>query len=230
VEKMCVILNISNFKELGNLGRIDEIKLRTYLINELLENIVETATENYNMDEGTTESPAMIVLDEAHYIVPENTSGLSGDQKRLLQHISSSVKTTRKYGVGWMFITQLITDFKKDVYKQLTNHYFLYGLQIGTDRNHVKETVGSDNIRLYEAIADPKTTGKFPVMIKGPVVGFSSMHAPIVLIGPISDSDFVRLNMYEDTQFPERFNQNKGKSIQNYQEYQAGQSGNFSIE
>lgn len=228
-KKMFIILNISNFKELGNLGKVDDIRLRTFLMQEILDSIVEMATNNYDMEMGSTSTPAMIVLDEAHYIVPQDKTGLSADQKALLANISSSVKTTRKYGIGWMFITQLITDFAKDIYKQLSNHYFLYGLQIGTDKSHVIAKVGSENIKMYDAIADPKATGKFPVMIQGPVVSFSSMQAPIILIGPNSDIDFIKLNDPGDNTLIEKFNQVKGSKIQTYSEFQKASSGDFSI-
>lgn len=198
-QNRCIILNLDD-SELRSIGSIEYTRIKTYLIQRIINVINEQASELYlgRQQEQDRDVSALVVIDEAHYIVPQSQSHFDQEQKILSREIQSAVKTTRKYGIGWLFITQLITDFSKEIYKNLHNYYFLYGLQIGQDRTHVVSIVGKDNTKLYDSIADPKSTGKYPVMISGSVVTFSTRGSPIVLIGPESDREFMQLNELEE--------------------------------
>ena len=195
-EKWFIILDLSSIDSLENIRGINPDEIRRYMILEILREINEIGRSNFGNHNNSSES--LIVIDEAHYYVPEKEE-TNNESRDIAKSISQMVKTTRKYGIGWLFITQMITDFSKDIYKQLYYYYFLYGLGLGTDKRHVKEVVGADNYRIYESISDPKATKLFKTMVKGDVVSISTKGAPIVYIGCSSDKEFMELNGYLDT-------------------------------
>jgi len=134
-----------------------------------------------------------VVLDEAHHYVPQDV-GRSPDRIRLLKLIEDATRTTRKYGIGWMFITQSIADFSKEVYRQIHDHVFAWGLGIGADETHVSQVVGRELFELYQTLPNPKQSGTYGFMVAGGIVALGTRGTPMVIRGFPSMEKFLSVN------------------------------------
>src|SRR4029078_9232273 len=124
----------------------------------------------------------LVVLDEAHKWAGnrfenerhENTE-LEGLKARLIDY----VRTTRKYRLGWMFISTSLSSIDREILQQLKIVFFGSGLSLGGDLQRLKDMVPDDKaIDLYQSFGDPnnaptRETKKFSFMCKGPVSPFS---------------------------------------------------------
>ena len=190
-DKCFIILDISDW-DITKIGSIDLTTLKAMVLNEIIFKILNVAQMNFRDKNETTNG--LIVIDEAHNYVPQIEDHMGDEEKSLASKLASSVRVSRKLGIGWMFITQSITDFSKEIFKNLHNYFFLYGLQIGRDKDHLISVVGKENSKLYDAFADPKSTGKFPVLLQGSSVRFSTKAAPVSIISFNSDKQFMEHN------------------------------------
>jgi len=164
-------------------------EVRAIIMREVLESIIAVANEKYHGNELVN---GLIVIEEAHNYIPSYfriPREESVERRELLSVIKEKVKETRKYGIGWMFITQSTVDFNKEVYRQIHNYIFMYGLSIGADVDNVKSALGADLFDLYKTFKDPKRTGKYQFIAIGPIVGLSSTGMAIA-VECFSDIDY----------------------------------------
>jgi len=177
-----IILNLSQFPEtLESLIQMPKEEVRAIIMREVLESIIAVANEKYHGNELVN---GLIVIEEAHNYIPSYfriPREESVERRELLSVIKEKVKETRKYGIGWMFITQSTVDFNKEVYRQIHNYIFMYGLSIGADVDNVKSALGADLFDLYKTFKDPKRTGKYQFIAIGPIVGLSSTGMAIAV-------------------------------------------------
>lgn len=107
-------LGILELPELSNTSFILEF---TQLV---IDSIFHYAKEQYQQDKGKTS--ILIVLEEAHTLVPETTSlgdlGDYGANKALVNKIGQIALQGRKYGVGFMIIAQRTANVSKTVLTQ----------------------------------------------------------------------------------------------------------------
>ncbi|GAI46848.1 unnamed protein product, partial [marine sediment metagenome] len=66
-------------------------------------------------------------------------------------------KETRKYGLGWMFISQTLSSLHREIIGQLRIFFFGFGLALGSEFSSLKELVGGDPnaLKLYQSFRDP---------------------------------------------------------------------------
>ena len=123
----------------------------------------------------------LVALDEAHRYVRTFTRSDDGSEMaQLTKRFVDAVRTTRKYGLGYLFITQTIASLHKEIIGQLRVTAFGYGLTMGGEIDTISEMVGSgDALSLYRAFVDPQTRKEFPFMIGGPVSPLSFTGAPL---------------------------------------------------
>jgi DNA helicase HerA-like ATPase len=120
----------------------------------------------------------LIAFDEAHRYAP--SSGGNDDVNRLRDLLARNARESRKYGIGWFYITQEPRQLHEDVWNQLTGfRVFGYGL-------------GGQNARLMEEAAGGKDA-------TGPRRG----SAP-ELVRLAAHSPFVGLARTNSTAYPER--------------------------
>lgn len=55
------------------------------------------------------------------------------NMKQIRNIFIDSVRTTRKYGVGWMFISQTLSSLHREIAQQLRIFFFGFGLGMGTE-------------------------------------------------------------------------------------------------
>jgi hypothetical protein len=124
----------------------------------------------------------LVVFDEAQRFAAENPE--DDESNELANSLVDYVRTTRKYGLGWTFITQEISSLKRGIYSQLRIRCFGYGLTSGTELQRLRETIGDESaLELYRTFVDPAAIrpSTYPFMLTGPVSPLSFTGAPIFL-------------------------------------------------
>jgi hypothetical protein len=123
----------------------------------------------------------MVMLDEAwRYAAPTN----KGDDEQLIalsKDLAGYARDTRKFGIGWLYISQSTKSVNLDIWDQVTIRLFGYGLS-GGDVEKIGEIVDDRNaLRLYRTFGNPRATGVYPFMITGPVSPLAANSTPLIL-------------------------------------------------
>jgi hypothetical protein len=124
----------------------------------------------------------LVVFDEAQRFAPQEAED---EQVSILANkLVDYVRTTRKFGLGWTFITQETAALRSGIYRQLRVRAFGYGLTSGTELARLRDTIGDDSsIELYRTFVDPGAIkpSQYPFMIQGPISPLSFTGAPLFL-------------------------------------------------
>jgi hypothetical protein len=135
----------------------------------------------------------LIVLDEAGRFIPQSP-GENADLARIGKYIEDKVRELRKFGVGFQFITQNLTEIKKDVFRNL--HYRIYGvgMSVGVEANHIVDKEGKQNFDTYSSLPDPKLSGIYSFMVCGSLIAMGTTGKPMYIEGFDSDDEVLREN------------------------------------
>ena len=167
-----IVLDIS-----GRSGEIENENIQALFIKIIEEKIVEAGAKLYTQGQ---KANCLIVMDEAHRFISSESS--DPRVKELTTAIIGSVRTTRKYGVGYMFITQTLESLDEEILRQMRIFAFGYGLTSGSELRKVSELVNNDSaIQLYRSFIDPSSNKRFPFMFFGPVSPLSFTGSPLFL-------------------------------------------------
>lgn len=159
-------------------GSTENENLQALFINVIEKKVVEAGAELYT--DGENRANCLIVMDEAHRFISHESS----DPRivELTKEIIDSVRTTRKYGIGYMFITQTIESLDKEILRQMRIFGFGYGLTSGPELKKISELVSNNAaVQLYKSFIDPSSNKKFPFMFFGPVSPLSFTGSPLFL-------------------------------------------------
>jgi energy-coupling factor transporter ATP-binding protein EcfA2 len=163
------------------------------VLKEIINALVNEAGERFY--KGKTLN-LLVCIDEAHRFVPrEKPTNEEREQVKL--SLVDAVRTTRKYGLGWLFISQTIASLDTEILQQLRLYFFGYGLSWGSELRTLKEIVGGGDdkyINVYQNFKDPQTSAilgkrEFPFMAYGPASLLSTSGAPVF---------FTALNYYNE--------------------------------
>lgn len=168
-----------------------DVKIENDNIQALFIKILEEKLVTKGADLYTTggKSNCLIVMDEAHRFISRDP----GDErlKELNKEIVDAVRTTRKYGIGYMFITQTIDSLDDEILRQMRIFAFGYGLTSGSEIRKVNEIVNNQAaVQLYKSFIDPSSSHRFPFMFFGPVSPLSFTGSPLFLEAYTDFSDF----------------------------------------
>ncbi len=175
-----IVLNISGR---GAQQGMDD--LQTLYVKIIEDAIKEKGAELYANGQ---QSNCLVVLDEAHRFI--STYNYDQEIKALTTSIIDAVRTTRKYGIGYMFITQTIDSLHEEIRRQIRIFAFGYGLTSGSEFSKIKDIINDDTgAKFYRSFIDPSSNNKFPFMFYGPISPLSFTGAPLFLemSGLISD-------------------------------------------
>jgi hypothetical protein len=167
-----IILDLSPKK-----GEIESENLQARFVQLIESAIVESGANCYAKGK---KANCLIVMDEAHRFIADN----SPDEriKELTAHIVGSVRTTRKYGIGYMFITQTVESLDEEILRQMRVYGFGYGLTSGPELRKVAEVINNPAaLQLYKSFIDPSSNGKFPFMFFGPISPLSFTGSPLFI-------------------------------------------------
>ena len=166
-----IVLNISGR---GAERGMDD--LETLYIKIIEDAIKEKGAELYAQGK---QANCLVVLDEAHRFI--NTYSFNDKIKELTNGIIDAVRTTRKYGIGYMFITQTIESLHEEIRRQIRIFAFGYGLTSGSEFVKIKDIINDDaSAKFYRSFIDPSSNGRFPFMFYGPISPLSFTGTPFI--------------------------------------------------
>lgn len=189
-----VIIDIS--KEGGD-KRIwsDDFQRRVLVL--LLESLVNAAADGL----GDRSANTLVLLDEAHRHAPSGGLEPGSHAQRLRSVLRQAVRETRKYGVGWFFISQTLGGLDNEIVQQLRSLFFGFGLALGDEYRKLQEFAGGDRnaMDLYRAFRDPQSAPRpdlreFAFMAVGPVSPLSHSGKPMFFSAFNDPAEFADAN------------------------------------
>lgn len=171
--------------------------IQALVIKRLLEGIRVSAEQAYAQRQNLN---TLVLMDEAHRLAPAESP--DNDIKKQIRNIFiDSVRTTRKYGVGWMFISQTLSSLHREITEQLRIYFFGFGLAMGTEFQALRNLVGgrSKALELYQLFRDPQSSfdiasREYSFMTIGPVSPLSFAGTPLFLNAFNTPDSFLKTN------------------------------------
>lgn len=187
-----VIIDLSTKDKPADLLWNEEIQF--IAIQQFLGGLVKHAESHYKSG-GNLNS--LVVIDEAHRLAPREPSIEHIEKIKSL--LEDGVRTTRKYGLGWMFISQTLSSLDKEILNQLRVYIFGFGLGWGSELRSLEELIGGAKsaIRLYQLFRDPHSSiGKreYPFMVRGPISPLSFSDIPLFFTAMDYPDEFLKIN------------------------------------
>jgi len=171
--------------------------IQALVIKRLLDGLTYSAEGAYRENRFLN---TLVILDEAHRLAPREKIE-NEKQERVRLSLLDSVRTTRKYGLGWMFISQTLSSLHREIIGQLRIFFFGFGLSLGSEFFSLKELVGGDPnaLKLYQSFRDPHSSfdvesRQYAFMTVGPVSPLSFAGTPLFFTAFNSPEEFLRMN------------------------------------
>ena len=198
-ERPSAIISL-DLSEQGN-RRVWSEGLQHRLIKRLLDNLIAHASSNL----GTQNTANTLVLvDEAARLAPAVSPERGSEAEQLRTTLRRAVRETRKYGIGWFFVSQTLGGIDNEILQQLRILFFGFGLALGDEFRKLREFAGGDNraMELYQSFRDPHSAPrpdlrKFPFMAVGPVSPLSFSGKPVFFSAFIDQNEYIRCNHFE---------------------------------
>lgn len=160
-------------------------KIQSLVIKRLLDGLSQMAEHFYKENQSLN---ALVVIDEAHRLAPRELPS-DGDAARSVRNVLiDAARTTRKYGLGWLFISQTLSSLHPEILQQLRIFFFGFGLALGQEFQSLRQLVGSSGtaLDLYQLFRDPHSafdtkSRQYSFMTIGPVSPLSFSGSPLFL-------------------------------------------------
>jgi hypothetical protein len=159
--------------------------IQALVIKRLLEGINLVAEQMYKEGQSLN---ALVVIDEAHRLAPRELPPDDDAARGVRTILIDAPRTTRKYGLGWMFISQTLSSLHPEIVQQLRIFFFGFGLALGQEFQSLRQLVGSSNkaLDLYQLFRDPHSafdvaSRQYSFMTIGPVSPLSFSGTPLFL-------------------------------------------------
>jgi hypothetical protein len=179
-----VVVDLSRKPSDITAGVWDE-KIKPILIDAFLGVLLRVAEDAYQNDVSLN---TLVVLDEAHRLAPQERIANNERKQRIKTNLIDAVRTTRKYGLGWMFLSQTVSSLDNEIVQQLRISFFGFGLSMGTEYRKLQEIVGGkgEYLKLYQQFRDPHSSfdiesREYSFMTIGPVSPLSFSGTPLFL-------------------------------------------------
>jgi hypothetical protein len=160
-------------------------KIQSLVIKRLLDGLSQTAEYFYKENQSLN---AMVVIDEAHRLAPRELPTDDDAAKGVRGVLIDAARTTRKYGLGWLFISQTLSSLHTEILQQLRTLFFGFGLGLGQEFHSLRQLVGSSGtaLDLYQLFRDPHSafdakSRQYSFMTIGPVSPLSFSGSPLFL-------------------------------------------------
>ena len=174
-----IVIDIS---ERGNKGIWNE-DLERRLLSRLLNSLIDRSSQTLAQTEGAN---ALVLLDEAHRHAPSGSLERGSQAEHLRSVLKRAVRETRKYGLGWMLVSQTLGGIDTEIIQQMSSMFFGFGLALGDEYRKLRELAGGDEraMELYQSFRNPQNSPRqdlreFPFMAVGPVSPLSFSGKPI---------------------------------------------------
>ena len=159
--------------------------IQSLVIKRLLEGITHIAETEYKEGESLN---ALVIIDEAHRLAPRELSREDDAARGVRSALIDAARTTRKYGLGWLFISQTLSSLNTEILQQLRILFFGFGLGLGQEFQSLRQLVGSSGtaLDLYQLFRDPHSafdakSRQYSFMTIGPVSPLSFSGSPLFL-------------------------------------------------
>jgi hypothetical protein len=191
--KNLIIIDLSETEIPKDVLWNDNIKLM--VIGEFINLITREAEKRFKNNELLN---TLLIIDEAHRLAPRERSD-NEDLEIVKGSLIDGIRTTRKYGLGWMFISQTLSSLDRRIIEQLRIYLFGYGLGWGVERQALREIIGGaeDAIKLYQMFRDPQSgigTRQYPFMTIGPISPLSFSGTPLFFNALNYPEEFLQFN------------------------------------
>jgi hypothetical protein len=159
-------------------------RIQSLVIKRLLDGLSEAAEGAYQEGQSLN---TLVVIDEAHRLAPRELGRDEDEATRGVRRVLvDASRTTRKYGLGWLFISQSLSSLDRHILDQLRIQFFGFGLGIGQEFQALREAVGSSGtaLDLYRLFRDPHSSfdigsRQYSFMTIGPVSPLSFAGSPL---------------------------------------------------
>ncbi len=160
--------------------------IQALVIKRLLDGIKDTAESLYKEGQSLN---ALVVIDEAHRLAPRDLPADDDAARGVRNVLIDAARTTRKYGLGWLFISQTLASIHPEILQQLRIFFFGFGLALGQEFQSLRQLVGSSSdtaLNLYQSFRDPQSafdakSRQYSFMTIGPVSPLSFAGTPLFL-------------------------------------------------
>jgi len=177
---------------------MDQIIHRIEIQSEQVWNEVDAQGNHGSMN-------TLVVLDEAHRMAPKEKSdtgneSLDNTLNGMKDFLVDAVRTTRKFGLGWLFISQTLSSLDKRIIDQLRIFMLGFGLAWGLERLALRDLIGGteEALGLYQQFKDPQSTlgvnREYSFMTVGPISPLSFSGTPLFFKSLNYPEEFVEIN------------------------------------
>src|SRR5579885_1156078 len=160
-------------------------QIQSLVIKRLLYGVAQTAESFYKENQSIN---ALVVIDEAHRLAPRELPSENDAARGVRSVLIDAARTTRKYGLGWLFISQTLSSLHPEILQQLRIFFFGFGLGLGQEFQSLRQLVGSSGtaLDLYQLFRDPHSAfdaknRQYSFMTIGPVSPLSFSGSPLFL-------------------------------------------------
>ena len=159
-------------------------KIQALVIKRLLQGVSQAAERAFQQNQGLN---TLVVMDEAHRLAPRDIPPEEEEAKAVRATLIDAVRTTRKYGLGWMFISQTLSSRHRNP-PPVTN-FFLWIWSRAWYRIPCSQPTcwrTGKAIELYQLFRDPHSSfdvasRQYSFMTIGPVSPLSFAGTPLFL-------------------------------------------------
>lgn len=182
----------------GNQSRFWTEELERRLLGKLLNVLIVQSTSSLSTRQSAN---VLVLLDEAHRHAPSGRLEEDSEGERLRALLRRAVRETRKYGLGWLFISQTLGGLDNEILQQLRILAFGFGLAMGSEFDRLRDFAGGDKraLELYQSFRDPQSFPRrelqeFPFMAVGPVSPLAFSGKPLFFTAFTNPQEFINTN------------------------------------
>ena len=193
-----VVIDISQDGNRDRDQRFWSEELERRILGRLLRVLISQATARLSTRES---SNVLVLLDEAHRHAPSGRLDVDSEAERLRSLLRRAVRETRKYGIGWFFISQTLGSFDTEILQQLRILTFGFGLAMGSELDRLRDFAGGDrrSLELYQSFRDPQSFPRqnlqeFPFMAVGPISPLAFSGKPLFFTAFTDPAEFAQAN------------------------------------
>lgn len=154
--------------------------IKNIIIGEFIEKITSVAEVKFKEKKKLN---TLVIIDEAHRLAPREKQN-DDELDRVKTLLVDAIRTTRKYGLGWLFISQTLSSLDKEIINQIRVYIFGFGLGWGVERQALLEIIGgqTEAMSLYQRFKDPQSSigeKTYSFMSYGPISPLSFSGTPL---------------------------------------------------
>ncbi|MGB4616766.1 MAG: zonular occludens toxin domain-containing protein, partial [Dethiobacteria bacterium] len=172
--------------------------IQALVIKRLLDGLNLIAENFFKREENLN---ALVVIDEAHRLAPRDLPPEDDAARAVRGVLIDAARTTRKYGLGWLFISQTLSSLHTEILQQLRIFFFGFGLALGQEFVSLRQLVGSAGpaLDLYQLFRDPHSAfdisdRQYSFMTIGPVSPLSFAGTPLFFNAFNTVDEFLEAN------------------------------------